>query len=164
MQVRVGIGSNIDRDRNILRAIKELQGTFAGVRLSPVYEAKAVGFDGDPFLNLVAEFESEWSPGRLQTYLKELEAISGRTGKESKWSGRTLDIDILTMGDLSGLVEGVELPREEILEVAYVLRPLAELAPHDRHPVTGMTYGEHWKAFAGDRSLFLYALRSGESA
>lgn len=155
--MRVGIGSNINRIQNVTRALTAMEAAYAALRCSPVYEAEAMGFSGDPFLNLVAEFETQESLPRVQRFLKQLEADSGRTGNETKWSGRTLDIDILTRDQLVGVYEGVELPRGEILEMAYVLKPLADLAPSDRHPLSGKSYAEHWAGFTGRVGLDLYS-------
>lgn len=154
--VRVGIGSSSERERNIRLALDALSSIYEGFRWSPVYEAESVGFDGEPFLNLVAEFETVQGPGELQACFKTLEAQSGRTGQECKWSGRTLDIDLLTWDDAQGLIDGIQLPRGEILEVAYVLQPLADLAPDDCHPQTGQTYAWHWQHFQGSRKLHPY--------
>ena len=59
---------------------------------------------------------------------------------EKKFASRTLDIDILTYGELTGEFDGVSLPRDEILKHAFVLRPLADLAPYAMHPQLGRTY------------------------
>lgn len=145
--VRVGIGSNIDRERNIRFAIAALRASFGEVAISPVYEAAAIGFEGDAFYNLVASFESSLDLPALQARMKQIEAATGRTGLESKYSGRTLDIDLLTVDDLVGRFHGIELPRPEILENAYVLRPLADLDPEGIHPPTGQRYRDLWAAF-----------------
>ena len=152
-EYKVGIGSSIDRERNIRHALTSLRLRFGNLACSPVYEAEAVGFEGDAFLNLVARFETAAGIPEVLAYLKALEAESGRTGAESKFSGRTLDIDLLTVDDLTGWHHGVELPRGEILENAYVLQPLADLAGGEEHPLTGLSYAEHWRRFQGPRGL-----------
>lgn len=154
-EVLVGIGSNIERHRNIALAASQLRQYFGEVRFSPVFEAEAIGFKGDPFFNLVAQFECDVSLIELQRILKAIEAQSGRTGQESKWSGRTLDIDILTFGNVVGVIEGIVLPRPEILENAYVLQPLAMLVPGHCHPEQGLTYQTLWDDFKGHRALTL---------
>ena len=58
-----------------------------------------------------------------------------------------MDIDILLFGDESGVSCGIELPRPEITENAYVLQPLAELLPEALHPATGVSYGELWQGY-----------------
>jgi 2-amino-4-hydroxy-6-hydroxymethyldihydropteridine diphosphokinase len=161
VKVLVGIGSNIERWKNIRFAAAGLSRLFTALRFSSVYEAESVGFKGEPFLNLVASFHTGVELAELQQRLKELESATGRTGQESKCSGRTLDIDILTYGDWLGEFDGIVLPRPEILENAYVLQPLAELEPQTVHGLAGLTYAGLWEAFSGPR--LLKKLESAES-
>ena len=146
-RVYLGVGSNIERERYITAGLDALQGLFGDLDLSPVYDSVAIGFDGQPFLNLVAGVATELGVGDLASHLRHIEVEHGRPPNASRFSARQLDIDILTYGDVTGHVEGVELPRDEILENAFVLRPLADLAPNDRHPVVGRTYRELWQDY-----------------
>lgn len=146
-QVYLSLGSNIDRAANIRSGLEVLSARFPGIRLSPVYESEAVGFDGEPFLNLVALIDTDLPVGELADWLRDIEADHGRVRGEKKFASRTLDIDILTYGDTVGIIEGVELPRDEILKHAFVLKPLADLAPRERHPQTGRTYADIWQDF-----------------
>ncbi|NVK39872.1 MAG: 2-amino-4-hydroxy-6-hydroxymethyldihydropteridine diphosphokinase [Oceanospirillaceae bacterium] len=146
-QVYVGIGSNIERERHVLAALDELADAFGELAISTVFESEAVGFDGSPFYNLVAGFETALSVGELSRTLKAIEDRNGRCRQGPKFSGRTLDIDILTYDALSGPVDGVELPRAEILKNAFVLQPLAEIAPDTLHPEKGLSYAELWQAY-----------------
>ncbi len=142
--VYLGVGSNIERERYITAGLDALLQLFGELALSPVYESEAIGFDGEPFLNLVARVETNLDVGALQTALRHIEYEHGRPQNASRFSARQLDIDILTYDDHVGMVEGVELPRGEILENACVLKPLSDLAPMQRHPVDGRTYRELW--------------------
>jgi 2-amino-4-hydroxy-6-hydroxymethyldihydropteridine diphosphokinase len=155
-RVTVSIGSNIDREPHLLACLDALDDSFAGLRVSRVFESEPVGFaDGRNFYNLVAAFDSAWPVGALQAWCKRLEAANGRRPDSPKFGPRTLDIDLLTVGELSGEHDGVWLPRGEILHHAFVLLPLAELLPDDRHPLTGETYGDHLAAFdAGTQRLW----------
>jgi 2-amino-4-hydroxy-6-hydroxymethyldihydropteridine diphosphokinase len=153
-QVYVSIGSNQDRSRYIRASLDALHAAFGELLLSSVYESKAVGFDGDNFYNLVAGFETELSVGELSRCLKAIEDDNGRCRKGPKFSGRTLDIDILTYDSLSGDREGVQLPRNEIVKNAFVLLPLAEIAPNVLHPVLKTSYAEMWKAYDRDQPLW----------
>ena len=146
-QVYVGIGSNIERERHVLAALDALADSFGELRISSVFESEAVGFAGEHFYNLVAGFETSLGVGQLSRVLKAIEDSNGRCRKGPKFSGRTLDIDILTYDDRKGSVDGVELPRAEILKNAFVLQPLAEIAPERLHPVEGQTYAELWQAY-----------------
>lgn len=140
VQVFLSFGSNIDREHNIRAGLDALEKQFGAVRLSPVYESEAVGFDGEPFINLIAEIHTSLSVGELAQVLRDIEADHGRTRGEKKFSSRTLDIDILTYGDLSGEIDGISLPRDEILKHAFVLRPLADMAPELLHPQLKESY------------------------
>lgn len=146
-RVYLGVGSNIDREKNIRGALRALEGHYGDVMVSPVYESAAVGFDGDPFYNLVVAIDTDKSVAVLAAELRAIEEAWGRDRRSPKFSSRTLDIDILTWGNACGEVDGVSLPRDEILKYAFVLKPLADLAGNDRHPETIRPYAEHWEAF-----------------
>lgn len=141
-QVFLSLGSNIDRDHNIRAGLDALALRFGDIALSPVYESEAVGFDGEPFLNLVVALYTDVGVGELAQALREIEADHGRVRGEKKFSSRTLDIDILTYADKVGEFDGVALPRDEIVKHAFVLKPLADLAPDARYPLTGECYAE----------------------
>jgi 2-amino-4-hydroxy-6-hydroxymethyldihydropteridine diphosphokinase len=143
----LGLGSNIEPARHLPRGIAELEALLGPLRLSPVYEGAAIGFAGSPFWNLVVAADTSLTVGELQHALREIEYAHGRPRNATRFSARALDIDILTFEDLCGVVEGVVLPRGEILENAFVLRPLAELAPEAVHPGVGKTYRELWAAY-----------------
>src|SRR5512139_689130 len=149
-RIYVSIGTNIDRENNLRAGVAALRARFGELTLSSVYESEAVGFAGDPFYNMVAGFNSD-EP--LEIVVHELHAIEDRHGRRRegpRFSSRTLDIDLLLYGDRV-IDEGkLKLPRDEITKHAFVLWPLAEIAPSERHPVQGLTYEELWQKF--DRS------------
>jgi 2-amino-4-hydroxy-6-hydroxymethyldihydropteridine diphosphokinase len=118
--------------------------------LSTVYESAAVGFDGAPFYNLVAGFDTELSITQIVTRLRAIEQEHGRTRDGPKFSPRTLDIDLLTYGDRAVTEGGIELPRDEITYYSFVLGPLAELAGDEVHPLTGKSYRRLWQEFDHD--------------
>lgn len=155
-RVTVSIGSNIERERHVRACLDALAETFGEPAVSRVFESEPVGFeDGRDFYNLVAAFDSDWSVGELQAWCKRLELANGRRKDSPKFSPRTLDIDLLTVGGLTGEHDGVALPRDEIRHHAFVLKPLAELLPEARHPLTGATYAALWSAFdPGDQRLW----------
>ena len=155
-KVSVSIGSNIERERHVRACLDALAASFGPLDVSRVFESEPVGFeDGRNFYNLVVAFESRWPVGELQAWCKRLEAANGRVKDGPKYSPRTLDIDILTLGTLTGMHDGVELPRDEILHHAFVLQPMAELLPEARHPLTDKSYLDHWAAFtAHDQRLW----------
>ena len=97
----LGLGSNVDAKRHIKIAVHALIQTFGDAEISPIYRSKAVGFEGEDFLNLVARIQTEFKPAELREYLRGLEASQGRNHDVPKWSDRTLDIDILLFDDVA---------------------------------------------------------------
>jgi 2-amino-4-hydroxy-6-hydroxymethyldihydropteridine diphosphokinase len=146
-QVYVSIGSNIDKHKNISGCLNALAEHFGALVLSPIYESEAVGFSGDNFFNLVAKFETKLSVGELNDQLKAIEDLYGRKRSGPKFSGRTLDIDILTYDDLIGEIDGVQLPRDEITKNAFVLLPMNDIAADETHPELQVPYGRLWFFF-----------------
>jgi len=147
--VYLGLGSNVDARANIVSGIDELEVAFREVTRSPVYRARAVGFSGSDFINLVVKVGTDLGPLELKHFLHGLEDGHGRDRQVPKFSDRTLDIDILLYDDLYLVSPQLEIPREEILTAAYVLKPLADLAPNLMHPVRRRTIAELWRAFPG---------------
>lgn len=143
----LGLGSNIEPRANLSSGIAVLRESFESVELSPVYRAPAVGFAGNDFLNAVARVGTTLSPLELRDFLHALEDRHGRDRSQPKFSDRTLDIDILLFDDLHLLTPSLEIPRDEILTSAHVLRPLADLAPDLLHPVERRTMAELWNDF-----------------
>ena len=146
-RVFVGIGSNIDRENNIRGAVRELAAQYGPLTLSPVYESKSVGFNGGNFYNLVAGFDTEESIEHIKEKLSHVESRFGRTRQENRFSARTLDLDLLLYDDIVRHDSQVNLPHPDIQRYAFVLRPLAYIAPDLRHPETGSAYAEMWKQF-----------------
>ena len=146
-RVYVSIGSNIEREQNIRAGLTDLERRFGALTLSTVYESEAVGFSGDNFYNLVAAFDTELTPQQVAAELRAIEEDHGRVRNGPRFSSRTLDIDLL-LYDAVVLQEGkLELPRDEITKNAFVLLPLAELAPDLEHPVLHQRYAELWASF-----------------
>ncbi len=149
-KVYLGLGSNIDPEKNLRLGIGELGARFGVLELSNVYRSAAVGFDGDDFLNLVVGLESDASPAQLHAMLMGIHTLAGRTRGESRYSPRTLDIDLLLYDDLVLDEPPIRIPRSDILKYSFVLGPLAEIAPTLRHPRTGKLITEHWAEFDQD--------------
>lgn len=142
----LGLGSNIDAERNIHAAIRELRKQFTAIALSPAYTSTAVGFDGDDFFNLVVRVETTMSPLELRQYLRDLEDRYGRKRDVPKFSDRSLDIDILLYDDLVLLSPVLEIPRAEITRFAHVLKPLTDLNPDLVHPTERRKMHDIWNA------------------
>jgi 2-amino-4-hydroxy-6-hydroxymethyldihydropteridine diphosphokinase len=146
-RVYLGLGSNIDRQRNISSALAELREVFGDLTVSTVYQCPAVGFDGDDFYNLAVGLDTDLDVHEVSHQLHAIEDRHGRQRDRSHFSDRTLDIDLLLYGDLVVQEKGLALPRPEIERSVFVLKPLAEIAPEVRHPVTDTTIAELWSTF-----------------
>lgn len=145
--VYLGLGSNVDVNENLKLGVDELRRAYGELRLSPVYRSAPVGFEGDDFLNLVVELQSDESPRAIHERIERIHDLAGRVRSSNVWISRTLDIDLLLYDDLV-LTDGkIRVPRADVLDYGFVLRPLAELAPELRHPQTGKTMREHWDLF-----------------
>lgn len=143
-EVFVSIGSNIQREKYITRAIRLLCLRYEHLRLSSVYESAAVGFTGSPFYNLVASFPTREPPLAIAKDLRSIEDRCGRIRNGARYSSRTMDLDLLLYGDAILTMEDLSVPRPEILTEAFVLGPLAELAGHLRHPLRQQTFQQLW--------------------
>lgn len=141
-RVYLSLGSNIQPRHYLPLALGALESALGRLVVSPVYESEAVGFQGDNFLNLVVGADVDCGVGELSRLLRGIEDVYGRVRQSAKFSARTLDIDILTFGQLVGNYDGVELPRDEVVRYAYVIRPLADIDPEGRYPVDGRCYRE----------------------
>jgi len=148
--VYLGLGSNVQPEENLSLAIRELRQRYGELDISAVYRSAAVGFEGDEFLNLVVRLRSEDSPLEICEEIEHLHNLSGRVRGSEKWVSRPLDIDLLLYNDLVMNERPVRVPRSDILDYSFVLRPLAELAPDLVHPSTGKTMLTHWQEFDAD--------------
>lgn len=142
--VYVAAGSNVDPITNLRLALREL-GKHYSLRSSPAYRNKAVGFEGDDFINLVVSFETEDSVEQVIAHLHAAEEACGRPRNAPKWAPRTMDLDLLLFGGL--IREEQRIPRADLLKRAFMLRPMAELAPELMHPVARKTMYELWNDF-----------------
>ena len=152
-RIYLGLGSSENRYSNIRAGVDDLRMAFPNMLVSSVYETEAIGFDGDPFLNLVVGFNSGIGLRELFVMTRAIEEAHGRRRHSPKCSGRMLDIDILIFGDVVGEEAGISLPRAEIIDNAYVLCPLAEIAGEERHPASGLSYGKLWADFGGEQAI-----------
>jgi len=150
VNVYLSAGSNIAPAANLQQACQELESAYGDLVLSAVYQNSAVGFAGDDFLNMVIGFSTHHHPERIIDHLERLHDKAGRVRGDDPFSSRTLDLDLLLYGDL--VWERLKVPREDIEKYGFVLRPLAEVAPDLRHPVTGATIGQIWEDFDQDAS------------
>jgi len=142
----LSLGSNIERETNLRSAIDALRTRFGDVLLSPVYRMQAVGFDGKDFLNAAGRIDSDLDPFALNDWLHALEDMHGRTRNGPHFADRPLDIDIVFYEDR--VLDGpghLRIPRDE-LRHAFVLKPLADLAPEFVDPLSGKSLRSLWMA------------------
>jgi 2-amino-4-hydroxy-6-hydroxymethyldihydropteridine diphosphokinase len=144
--VYVAAGSNVDPVNNLRLALRSLREHYA-LRVSPAYRNKAVGFEGEDFINLVVGFDTTDSLEQVIARLHEAEAACGRPRSAPKWAPRTMDLDLLLYGDTVSDAPGRKLPRPDLLKRPYMLRPMAELAPDVIHPIARKTMRELWREF-----------------
>ena len=140
----LSLGSNIEPEKNLRLAVAALRARFGAIEVSPVYRTRAVGFDGPDFLNAIALVHSDLNPFALHRWLHRLEEAQGRDRRDAAYSNRPLDIDIIYFGDF--VLDGpgdFQLPRPE-LQHAFVLKPLADLAPDFVDPIRNRTLAQLW--------------------
>lgn len=150
-RVYVGIGSSIERETHIRAAVQALRQRFGTLALSRVYESQPIGFEGENFYNLVAGFETSLPAEQLLTTLHGIEQDQGRKRTGKRFEARTLDLDLLLYDEMVRHDDKVDVPRAEILEYAFILGPLAEIAPTQTHPESGKNFSELWKRFGDNR-------------
>jgi len=140
----LSLGSNQEPEQHLPRALAELRARFGKVLVSPTYRTPAEGFDGPEFLNAAAIIETDLDIVALDAWLHALEDAHGRRRDQPRFSSRPLDIDIVFYDELVFKGPGnLQVPRPE-LERAFVLKPLADLAPEFRDPVSGKTLAALW--------------------
>lgn len=143
----ISIGSNIDKEQHIPSSLKALEAVFGSIKCSSIYETEAIGFIGNSFYNLVVSFESNLDAKQIAKALRQIELDHGRTRESQKFSARTLDLDLILLGDQVISDGRLQIPRDEIERYAFVLEPLAEISPNSTHPISGKTYAELWRDF-----------------
>jgi 2-amino-4-hydroxy-6-hydroxymethyldihydropteridine diphosphokinase len=145
-QVYIALGGNIEPAVRLTEAARALKARFPDVRFSACYRNAAVGFEGADFLNAAAEFSSELSVVEVLQALHAIEALCGRSRNDPKFGPRAMDMDLLLYGDQVGSGPGYTLPRPDLVRQAYMLGPMAELAPQVRHPLAGQSIASLWAA------------------
>jgi 2-amino-4-hydroxy-6-hydroxymethyldihydropteridine diphosphokinase len=142
----LSLGSNLEPEANLAAAVAALRARFGDVVVSPVYKSPADGFDGPDFLNAIVGVDSDIHPFALDEWVHALEEAHGRDARDADYSNRPLDIDIIYFGEL--VLEGpgdFQLPRPE-LHHAFVLKPLADIAPDFVDPIRNKTLAQLWAA------------------
>ncbi len=145
----LSLGSNQDPERHLHRALDELRERFGALSVSALYRTPAVGFSGPDFLNCAAIVDTDLDPVTLDAWLHALEDAHGRRRDVPRFSSRPLDIDIVFFDALIFKGPGnLEIPRPE-LQHAFVLKPLADIAPRFVDPRSGKTLAQLWAEHPG---------------
>ena len=145
-QIYISLGSNVNKEHYIYQALLTLKHYFPNLEHSSVFESEAVGFSGSNFYNSVVSANTDMPLEQLCQLLKKIEHDNGRKQSDKKFSPRTLDLDLLFYDDMICDVPA-QLPRDEITKNAFVLQPLAELAPNFYHPVVKQTLAQLWEHY-----------------
>lgn len=143
----IGLGSNLGNSLANLEAAIALMRKFAvDVQPSPAYRTAPQGFRNQPaFYNAVCRISSRLTPFQLMQRMLEIEAVVGRY-RTFRNAPRVLDMDILLYNRLVLNSPPLVLPHPRMANRLFVLRPLADIAPHIKHPVNGLTVSEMLRA------------------
>ena len=143
MTLFLGIGSNIEAERNIRQAAVLIKKYFPTIRFSSVYTSKATDLtDQADFLNAVAMIETEQLPEQIQKILNDIEQTLGKN-ISVRFGPRTIDLDILLCDDCVYVTKELTIPHPRMHERRFVLEPLLELIdPDGLHPVLGRSWKE----------------------
>jgi 2-amino-4-hydroxy-6-hydroxymethyldihydropteridine diphosphokinase len=139
----VGLGANVgNRRENLRQALRWLPPECRVTAVSSLYRSPAMVLEGEPpgpeFLNAACEVDTSLNPGDLLAHLKQIEHAIGRR-PAPRWSARPIDLDILLFGDVVLETPELTIPHPGIAQRAFVVLPLAEIAPEVVHPVLRRT-------------------------
>lgn len=153
--VYLALGSNVGDSRaQIEEAIKLLSRSVSDIARAPIYRSKAVGYTDQPdFLNTALRGRTDLEPQELLAFVKSIEQEIGRV-RRFRFGPREIDIDLIFYGDLVSTTDDLTIPHLAFRERDFVLRPLADLDPNLKDPVSGRTVGELLAALdSQDRSI-----------
>lgn len=155
--IYLGLGTNLgDRTANLQAAIAGLAERLVITAVSPLYQTPPWGVTDQPdFLNLCLVAQTDLTPEELLTFVKNLEVEMGRQPAE-RWGPRLIDIDILFYANQLVETEKMTIPHPRLAERAFVLWPLADIAPDFVHPVLGETIAKLAKK-VGDEGIRPFA-------
>lgn len=146
MQVLIALGSNIDRERNMVAAIDRLRAhpAIEVLAASPIYTTAPIGRDGavteqPVFANAAVRVETDLTAGDLRRELRAIEAALGRVRTADKFAPRPIDLDIALYGSEVLEIDGHHIPDRDVLRFAHVAIPLADIAGDWIHPETGQS-------------------------
>lgn len=158
-RIYVSVGSNIEPEKYIRIGISDMRDEFGALDLSPVYQSEAVSFEGAPFLNLVVAFDTELSILETDACLQKIEDQNQRDRTGPRFSSRTLDLDLLLYDEQLFEQGKLVIPRSEITQNAFVLKPLVDIAPDLHAPDKAIRYADLWAAYPKEKQpLTLYEM------
>ena len=143
--IHINLGSNVNRRKNIGHALQLIAKKMLIKQTSSCYETPAEGFVGDNFYNVGVDAQTDQSIEQIIRWLRDIENTMGRNRNQPKFSDRCIDLDLVLYGDL--IAERHNIPRDDILKYAFVLKPLAELRPDEAHPTQNLDYQTLWRNF-----------------
>lgn len=149
-EIYIAVGSNVEPERRVPAALSALESSYGPIVRSTLYRSAPVGFEGPDFINCVVRGRTDSEFAALREHLKALERLAGRA-HSGRLATRELDLDLILYGREVIENDGFVIPHPDILEYAFVLCPLAELAPEGVHPQTGRSFAWHWEHFEGER-------------
>jgi 2-amino-4-hydroxy-6-hydroxymethyldihydropteridine diphosphokinase len=144
--IYISVGSNVDKEKHTKAGLQGMNQAFGELSLSSVFESESVGFEGNNFYNLVVKANTSLSIAEVCIVLKQIEQDNKRQRVEDKFAPRTLDLDLL-LYDRQIMTHPIKLPRPEVLYNAFVLKPLAEIAADEVHPVVNKSYANLWQTY-----------------
>lgn len=144
--IYISVGSNVDKEKHTKAGLQGMYQAFGDLTLSSVFESESVGFEGNNFYNLVVKACTSLSISDVCLVLKKIEQDNKRQRGEQKFAPRTLDLDLL-LYDRQVTNKPITLPRPEVLYNAFVLKPLAEIAADESHPVVNKNYAALWQEY-----------------
>jgi 2-amino-4-hydroxy-6-hydroxymethyldihydropteridine diphosphokinase len=146
--VYLSIGSNVEPEQHIRSCLRALALEFNSLDVSPIYRNPAEGFIGDDFLNLVVGLQTNDNAPEIARKLNTIENLLGRVRVGEKFGPRTLDIDILLFGEEVIEFGKYAFPRKELVKYPFMLKPLVDVAPDLKHPVTREYFRNIWKSLS----------------
>ena len=152
----LNIGSNIGQRRdNLYRAVVALAAVTGGCAVSSIVESEPWGFESDNrFMNLGVSLESSLEPHEMLESIHEIERSLGSAVHRDQHGGyidRLVDIDIVAIDDMIIDTPTLQVPHPHLPERDFFLKPMLQLAPDWRHPVTGLTASQMLEKLGGDK-------------